>query len=269
MISSIILDLDGTLLPPIGGITQRSKRIIQKANIMGISIILCSGRRFGSVKPYADFLEIDCPIIAYSGSWIQHSKEDKPIFTYDISWQSTLRLLDEISFDAEMLGVYIDDLLYLDNENEYSKRYENHISLRSVLVPSLNNFLKETQKNPTKLLITLANPEKLEIMYNKLQQKFAYELDFVRSWETFLEVGKIGISKGSALIHFSKLEGIDLKRAVIFGDQENDIAGFRVCGLSVAMGNAPASVKSHAKYVAPTNGEDGVAQVLEKMLECA
>jgi hydroxymethylpyrimidine pyrophosphatase-like HAD family hydrolase len=35
------------------------------------------------------------------------------------------------------------------------------------------------------------------------------------------------------------------------------------------MDNAPALVKREAKMIAPSNDEDGVARVLEKLMECA
>ena len=93
-------------------------------------------------------------------------------------------------------------------------------------------------------------------------------LDFVLSWSTFMEVGTVGVSKGGALSVWAEQNGIDLSRSVAFGDQENDLSTFGVCGVSVAMGNATDQVKEMANIVAPPNSEDGVAQVLERMLAC-
>ena len=39
----------------------------------------------------------------------------------------------------------------------------------------------------------------------------------------------------------------------------------RYCGHSYAMANAPENVKEAAKYVCPSNEEDGVLDELEKM----
>ena len=49
-----------------------------------------------------------------------------------------------------------------------------------------------------------------------------------------------------------------------FGDNTNDIEMLRAAGVPVAMGNAVPELKDVAKIIAPTNGEDGEAQILEK-----
>lgn len=48
-----------------------------------------------------------------------------------------------------------------------------------------------------------------------------------------------------------------------FGDSENDTPMFEAVDISVAMGNAPTSIRSVASFVAPPVWEDGVAAVLD------
>ena len=47
-----------------------------------------------------------------------------------------------------------------------------------------------------------------------------------------------GISKGGALIALSEQLDMDLKAAVVFGDNYNDASMFKVAGLSVVVANA-------------------------------
>ena len=51
-----------------------------------------------------------------------------------------------------------------------------------------------------------------------------------------------------------------------FGDGTNDYSMLRAAGLGVAMGNASEEVQSCADEVTQTNDEDGVAQMIERVL---
>ncbi len=51
-----------------------------------------------------------------------------------------------------------------------------------------------------------------------------------------------------------------------FGDSGNDIEMLRLAGQSYAMANAPLLVQNEAKYLAPSNDDDGVLSVLEACL---
>ena len=52
-----------------------------------------------------------------------------------------------------------------------------------------------------------------------------------------------------------------------FGDSNNDAAMLQTAGVAVVMDNAYESVKEIADMIAPSNEEDGVAAVIEQMLE--
>jgi hydroxymethylpyrimidine pyrophosphatase-like HAD family hydrolase len=51
------------------------------------------------------------------------------------------------------------------------------------------------------------------------------------------------------------------------GDDVNDIPMIRAAGLGVAMGNALPAVKAAAQRIAPTHDNDGLATVVEWVLE--
>lgn len=268
-IKTAVLDLDGTLLSSQDSISQRNTDTVNLAHKKGIKIIIASGRRYSSITPYLDSFDFTCPIIAYSGSWIVEEPGSKPLIEHKVSWEPAADLARRVKGKVEMVGVYINDLLYLDNRNIYSQKYENRIHHRAKLVPDLAFFLESERIDPTRLLIISDRTESLDKLYKEVKEIYRGKLDFVKSGPTFLEAGKIGVTKGSSLTLYAKLRGLNLKEAVAFGDQENDIPSFRACGMSVAMDNAPAEVKREAKMLAPSNDEDGVARVLERLMECA
>ena len=58
--------------------------------------------------------------------------------------------------------------------------------------------------------------------------------------------------------------GITYEETMAIGDSSSDVEILQRCGLGVAMGNAPDTVKAVANEVTATNLEDGVALALEK-----
>lgn len=53
-----------------------------------------------------------------------------------------------------------------------------------------------------------------------------------------------------------------------FGDYWNDVEMLEWAGESFAMENADPQVRTHARYIAPSNAEDGVARTIEERLLC-
>jgi hydroxymethylpyrimidine pyrophosphatase-like HAD family hydrolase len=76
-----------------------------------------------------------------------------------------------------------------------------------------------------------------------------------------------GVSKASALKKLAARLGVDRKETMAIGDNWNDVEMLEWAGQGVMMGNAAQELRTMAKTrgwkQAPTNGEDGVAVVLE------
>jgi Cof subfamily protein (haloacid dehalogenase superfamily) len=91
----------------------------------------------------------------------------------------------------------------------------------------------------------------------------------VTTWSSLgalVEMSAQGVTKATTLELVCQERGIAPQEVLAFGDMPNDVALLRWAGTSYAMGNAHASVRECAQHVAPRNDEDGVAQVLERLL---
>ena len=73
--------------------------------------------------------------------------------------------------------------------------------------------------------------------------------------------------KGTALEEVARILGLQPSQMTAVGDSYNDIPMLRTAGLAVAMGNAPDEVKREAHVVAPPVEEDGLAWVLNSLLD--
>ncbi|MFI9627497.1 Cof-type HAD-IIB family hydrolase [Streptomyces sp. NPDC052042] len=90
---------------------------------------------------------------------------------------------------------------------------------------------------------------------------------FTRSSPTaLLEVSGPGVSKASTLALCCAERGISPAEVVAFGDMPNDVEMLRWAGTSYAMGNAHPAALAAASGRTASNGEDGVALVIERIL---
>ena len=58
------------------------------------------------------------------------------------------------------------------------------------------------------------------------------------------------------------------EQVMAFGDYWNDAEMLEWAGESFAMENAVPEIRARAKYIAPSNAEDGVARTIEELLLC-
>ena len=75
-----------------------------------------------------------------------------------------------------------------------------------------------------------------------------------------------GVDKGSAVRDLQRFLGVDRSQTAVFGDAGNDLSMMSEGDLSFAMANASQDVIEAARFVAPSNNEAGVAQVLRAIL---
>jgi Cof subfamily protein (haloacid dehalogenase superfamily) len=85
--------------------------------------------------------------------------------------------------------------------------------------------------------------------------------------DSLLEVSALGVSKGATLAKMAARAGIDAEDVVAFGDNPNDFSMLEYAGRSWAMKDGHPDGYKHAKFVAPPHDQDGVAQIIEQLIE--
>ncbi|GAA1141634.1 HAD family hydrolase [Nesterenkonia lutea] len=83
---------------------------------------------------------------------------------------------------------------------------------------------------------------------------------------SLLELSASGVNKASGLARYAAGHQIPRERVIAFGDMPNDIEMLRWAGTSWAVGSAHPLARSAADHMAASCDDDGVAQVIEKLL---
>ncbi len=82
----------------------------------------------------------------------------------------------------------------------------------------------------------------------------------------FIEITVDGAHKGAALARLCSALGIAASEVIAFGDNHNDLSMLSWAGHAVAMPHAGEAVRAMADEIAPPNRDNGVAQVIERLL---
>jgi HAD superfamily hydrolase (TIGR01484 family) len=84
--------------------------------------------------------------------------------------------------------------------------------------------------------------------------------------DSLLEIAALGVSKASTLAVLAEQEGLGPQDVVAFGDMPNDVPMLRWAGIGVAVADGHPEALAAASLVAPACADDGVAQVVERLL---
>ena len=75
-----------------------------------------------------------------------------------------------------------------------------------------------------------------------------------------------GVDKGSALAWLIRYLDVDPARVMTVGDCEADQSMFLQTGISVAVANADEETRSRARFLVPSNVQQGAAVALERFV---
>lgn len=130
----------------------------------------------------------------------------------------------------------------------------------------LNDF-QELDKEAVIKMSIVVDEEQTSSVTQRINQDFAGRLNAVTSGYGAIDLLPRGIHKGWGLRSLMERWKIEADQIMAFGDSENDLEMLELAGYSFAMENGEEKVKRMAKYIAPSNNEAGVLQVLEQYLK--
>ena len=261
MIKMVVTDIDGTIYSPETGISSAVKKCVTKLVENGIHVAIATGRSFSSTKSIADELGIKCPLICYQGGLINSYNGE----TLDVKYLNediAREIVKELRSRNIHMNVYIEDVLFVENDNDYIKDYVGDKGIDYFKVDSFNE-LDFSKLN--KILAIDHNTELIENLINELQSKYP-QIYVVKSTSIFCEIANKEATKGNAIKFLANKLGFTEKEVLAIGDQNNDIEMVKTAGVGVAMGNGTQEIKAIADYITTSVKEDGFVKAINKFV---
>lgn len=261
-IKLIASDMDDTLLNSKTKLSERNAAAIRKAIDAGIVFLIATGRMYVSVKPYADSLGLDVPLVTYNGALVKGSKSGKVYYEHPLKLETALELLAYCKEKGYYIQSYQGDELWVKEATEFSAEYTR---ISGIPATPVGERLYHPETAPYKLL-AMTKPEEFQKVWQDIQQQFAGKVVVTSSRDNFLELMEPGVNKWNAVKAVAEVYGIKPEEIMCIGDSNNDLSMIENAGIGVAVANAKPAVRAAAKLVTVSNDEDGVAQVIEQVL---
>lgn len=251
----IFIDLDGTLKNDNGKIDEKIPKVFQNFKDIGIYIVFTTGRATSYTESLAKQFSTSSYLISSNGAEIYNYVSKKSILKSVIS-KSNLNYLDEL------IKKY--NLMFIANCTKM--RYTNKKDMLEKKVNSLNEINEEiTQVVIESYDIETMKHFKSELLNNESLKIANKSKDLSEGKLLYYDITTKDASKGNAIKELCKYLNIDINKTMAIGDAINDLEMFSVVKCKVAMENADAELKKIATYITPSNNENGVMQILNKL----
>ncbi len=261
-VALVVSDVDGTLVTPDKRLTVAARRAAARLHAAGVGFTITSSRPpFGMAMLLAP-LAISLPIGPFNGSSIVDprlqmiSQQTIPIEAS----RRALQVLSEFHVDAWLFTN--DQWLVARDDGECVAREKSTIQFSPAIVKGFGHHLAAA----CKIVGATSDADRLQRCEAAMQAGLGDKATVTRSQSYYLDVTPPGQSKGIFVDAMARRLGISTQEIATIGDMSNDIPMFKVSGVSIAMGNAPAYVKACAGRVTTSNDHDGFATAIDAIL---
>ncbi len=266
MYKILAVDLDGTLLNSRKEIPAKNLESLLEAQEKGLIVVIASGRSTPGTMHIAKELQLEKFggfIMAFNGGMITNCKTDEILFQKLLPLDILPKVYEFSKTGDFQITSYKDNrIICEDIDNKYIQylSFANRMEARQT-----DDFIK-TVNYPVPKYLIVGDPEPLHELELKMCKAFEGKLNICRSDPFLLEVLPYEINKGYSLKIL--LDKLNLKREELIacGDGFNDRSMVEYAGLGVAMENAQQEVKEVADYIAKSNEECGIEEVVRKFI---
>lgn len=262
---AVAVDMDGTLLDDRKQFNhQEFEQILNRLHQQQVHFIVASGRPYARLKQDFSQYASRMDFVTLNGARLIINGQEAA--TYPLQREEVLDLIAQVHQRYGIMStmVFEKELAYLNTEApEEERAFLAYFAGRST---TLDDWQKLPQGQILQLTFNLDSRYAQEIE-NSFNQKHAQKISAFASASSAIDINARGINKGTGLKRLLAKLGLTGDDLLAFGDGGNDIAMLDFAKYSYAMANGRKEVKKHARYLAPSNNEDGVFRVLNKYLK--
>lgn len=259
MIQLIVCDMDGTLLHDDKSLPDTFPRLMEELYRRDIYFAVASGRsKVAAASLFGDWGE-EMLFICDNGACL--SIPHHPPVLQLLENEAVLKTLDACRSLPSAVPVlcgtqhfYSRKDMDAATEAEIERYYKNRVE-----IPGEGGY---TPAEPI-LKIALCDMRFLESKtVPAIKRALGDKYEQIVSGKVWMDIMRKGISKGKTLAALQERLGVAPEQTMAFGDFDNDVTMLERAAYGYAMENAPDRVKAKAKFIAPSNQEDGVIKVI-------
>ncbi|WP_196450431.1 HAD family hydrolase [Planomonospora sp. ID82291] len=263
----IATDLDGTLLRSGGTVSERMRRALLAAQDMGIEVVFVTARPPRYVDAIAEAVGCVGTAVCSNGAIVYDVAERRATAVNALALDGARKLVVALQAVLSGLTFAVETGRHVICEVAYHDGRDAHGEVQT-RVPTLEDVLREAA--PIVKLLAWSGAQDAHVMWEVARQAVAGEAEVTHSGgRGLLEISASGVTKAATLAGICALRGVTPAEVWAFGDMPNDLPILEWAGTAYAMANAHPAVLAAVEHRAPSNNEDGVAQVLEGLFTVA
>jgi hypothetical protein len=262
----VATDVDGTLLDPDHRVTPRAAAVIGRLVEAGVGFVLATGRPPRWIPPVVAELPVARLAICANGGVLYDAVDDRVLWSRTLAPEALVELAAAVGerfpgcgLAVERVGASADDsaVAQFVAEPGYVHAWPSveHVDVgRSELLASpAIKMLARVPELGSDAMVAALHP----LVGHLADLTFSHPGGLV-------EFSPPGVTKATGLAEVTGRLGVAAEDVVAFGDMPNDLEMLRWAGHGVAMGNAHPALWDAADEVTSSNGDDGLAAVLER-----
>ncbi|WP_378954039.1 Cof-type HAD-IIB family hydrolase [Pelosinus sp. sgz500959] len=281
----IVTDMDGTLLNSKREISAENVAALLAAQDKGVEIAIATGRNYGNALALCEGVGLRPHIISNHGAFV-YTKDgekilgvgvDKKDIRYALTWLCKNNYFYTISTDTHSF-IPLGSETILSNEFKTAKNLIPQVTeeraqhaIKYLCQPRAGGTRVTGMEDILGRDLTFGSIVSITFDQDKLEAGREYfknyqGLSMTVAGNDIFEMIHTSVSKGNALEDLTRYLDIPMSDVMAIGDNYNDISMLKKVGISVAIGNAEEDVKEICKYVSISNDLNGVAYIINQML---
>ena len=260
----IATDLDGTIVSHKGVISQRTIDVLTRARDLGVHVFFVTGRPprwMGDIRDAFGFGSAIC----CNGAMLYDLLNDKVLEEWMIPIDDQLEVVRRLRIAMPEMSFAVESNDHYNREIAYVPKWD--IGMDDVGVEKIETAMK---KPALKILGRCSNQEftsdeMLEVAHREC--KDLVTVTHSTSKYSLIEISALNISKGKTLEMMANRLGLTAQDCVSFGDNPNDFSMLSWTARSYAMSDGHPDAQSIATGVAEPCESDGVAKIIEQLLD--
>jgi hypothetical protein len=260
----VALDLDGTVLRSDRTVSARTHDALGAARRTGVEIVLATARSPRGTIPIAEELAARGLAICANGATVFDLDRHLIVRHRPLTPETAHRLVRELRTAVPGIVFGWELELRFGSEPAYEALRQSAWWPRPA--DAYDPVDPLAWEAPMTKLIGRAPGADLHEVLETARSIAGEEAVATLAGEAFVELLAPGVGKEEALAAIAFERGVAREEVVAFGDHVTDAGMLAWAGLGVAVANAHPLARASADELAPSNDEDGVAQVLERLL---
>jgi Cof subfamily protein (haloacid dehalogenase superfamily) len=263
----IATDLDGTIVRSDGTISARTRAALAAAEEAGWVVAFVTGRPPRWMKQVVEETGHRGIAICANGALVYDLHTETIVRQHPLDPAVAVQLVRSLRAAMPDVVFAVERGLEFAHEPAYVPRIElpaevTVAELEELLsVPVVKILARHTSMGPAEM-IEAAN-DLVGDLADLAEVTFG---STANSMDGLMEISAAGVTKAFALEHLAADHGLTAAGVVAFGDMPNDLPMLTWAGHGVAVANAHADVLAVADEITASNDDDGVAQVIERLL---